>query len=297
MKKKISSLVIIFLVFLLLPQNTAYAASKTKENIIFRLVQQIEIIKQEISLLASLVSSWNSTGKISSPAYLVVDFSNDSILLQKNINQSYPTASIAKLMTAVISVENINPEGEITLNKKMLLPLGYSPCLFQGLRIKSQDLLKAALIQSVNDAAEALSYFIGKEKFIKMMNKKAKELEMTNTVFYDVHGLNPCSRSSASDLIKLIKYIYKKHPEILEITKENDFWLPDSEKRLLKFRNLNNFYPLSNFIGGKTGYLIEAKQTFLGIFKIKNKPVAIALLYSNNTKADVFKILKKIKNK
>ena len=124
----------------------------------------------------------------------------------------------------------------------MLKPQGYSPSLYLGLSVSAENLLKAILIQSTNDAAEALSYFIGKEEFLALMNQKAKELNMINTVFYDPHGLNPANRSTAQDLIKLLTYIYKNHPEILDISRNNNFWLPDSTGKLLKFRNLNAFY-------------------------------------------------------
>jgi len=128
------------------------------------------------------------------------------------------------------------------------------------------------------------------------MNQKAKELAMTNTVFYDVHGLNSTNLSTAQDLAKLLLYIYKNHPEILSITRNNNFWLPDSTGRLLKFQNVNNFYYFSSFVGGKTGYLLEAKQTLASIFNVNKEPIAIIVLYSSNRQADAFTILRKLKD-
>lgn len=178
----------------------------------------------------------------------------------------------------------------------MLKPLGYSPSLYLGLNVSAENLLKAMVIQSINDAAEVLTFFVGKQKFLKLMTKKAQELDMENTVFYDVHGLNPKNTSTASDLARLLAYVYKKRSEILSTTKENNFWLPDKTGTMLKFRNMNNFYPLSNFVGGKTGYLPQTKQTFAGIFKIKNQPIAVVVLHSANRQADVFVILKRLSN-
>jgi D-alanyl-D-alanine carboxypeptidase len=226
---------------------------------------------------------------------LAINLSDNSVLLSKNPDKSYPMASITKLMSAIIVLENIDANSKIKLTEEMLKPTGNSSALFSGLEISAENLLKASLIQSSNDATEALEYFMEKKKFLTLMNQKAKELKMANTIFYDVHGLNPDNTSSASDLVKLLAYIYKKHPEILSITMNNNFWLPDQTGKLLKFTNLNSFYPLATFIGGKTGYLVEAKQTFASIFNINGKPVAIILLYSNNHQADTFAILKKIK--
>jgi len=119
---------------------------------------------------------------------------------------------------------------------------------------------------------------------------------MANTVFFDAHGLSPANRSTATDLAKLLTYIYKNHPEILSITKDNNFWLPDPTGRLLKFQNVNNFYHLPEFIGGKTGYLPEAKQTLASLFNVNKEPVAIILLYSSNRQSDTFTIINQLKN-
>jgi D-alanyl-D-alanine carboxypeptidase len=258
------------------------------------LTRVIEILKQEISLLQLLLSNMQSASPVSAAAYLAVDLSNNDVLLEKNSDQTHSIASVTKLMTALISLENIDQEEEIVLTKDMLSPLGQSPSLFVGLKIKAKDLVKAALIQSSNDAAESLSYFLGQEKFIKLMNDKAKELDMVKTIFYDVHGLNAANVSTTQDLVKLLSYIKKNQPEILNITKSNDFWLPDEDGVNLKFQNVNNFYPLTAFIGGKTGYLVEAKQTLASIFNVQGKQVALVLLRSTNRQADVFTILKKL---
>jgi D-alanyl-D-alanine carboxypeptidase len=197
-------------------------------------------------------------------------------------------------MTAVITLEEIDPSQEITLTEKMLEPSGHSPSIYSGLSISAENLLKASLIQSTNDAAEALSHFIARKKFVELMNQKAKDLGMKNTIFYDSHGLNPANRSTTRDLAKLLTYIHKNHPEILDISQENNFWLPDSTGKLLKFRNVNSFYPLPNFIGGKAGYLFEARETFASIFEVKGNSVAVIVLYSNNHRADIFSILRRL---
>jgi D-alanyl-D-alanine carboxypeptidase (penicillin-binding protein 5/6) len=257
--------------------------------------QQIEILKQEILVLQSLIENYNLYQEPSAGSYIAVDISNNSVLLQKNANTQFSMASVTKLMTAVISLENINTNQEITLTEEMLLPLGQTPVFYPGLKITALNLLKATMIQSSNDSAEALSYFLGKENFISLMNQKAKELGMSNTIYYDTHGLNLNNKSTASDLTKLMSYVYKNHPQILEITKTNDFWLSDQNSKMLKFKNVNNFYYIAEFVGGKTGYLTEAKQTFNSVFNVNGKPVAIAVLYSNNRMADIFSILRQLK--
>lgn len=295
MKFKIFFLLFSLLLFVFLPfvSKTVKASGQAE---MVKLIQQIEILKQEVFLLQTLLSNLQLQQEITAQSYLAVILSDNSVLLEKNPNQPYSVASITKLMSAVIALENIDTDQIITLTEKTLEPLGQSPSLFLGLNVSAENLLRASLIQSTNDASEALAYSVGKEKFVDLMNLKAKEINMTNAVFYDVHGLNPANRSTAADLAKLLMHIYNNHPEILSITRDNNFWLPDSTGRLLKFQNVNNFYPLSTFIGGKAGYLPEAKQTLASIFNVNGDRVAIILLYSNNRQADVFTILKQLRN-
>ncbi|MFA7385692.1 MAG: serine hydrolase [Candidatus Paceibacterota bacterium] len=292
MKKKI--LITLLLLFFLFSFK-ADASSVLIEEKRFELLKQIEFLQKEVQRLMLLISKYNIEKEISAHSYIVMDISNNSIILGKNTDKLYPIASVTKLMNAVITIENINTTKTITLTEKMLKPLGYSPSLFLGLNIDVKNLLKASLIQSTNDAAEALTYFLEEGKFLELMNKKAEELGMDNTKFYDSHGLNPLNRSTSKDLVKLLLYIHKNHPEILEIGKDDNFWLPDNTGRMLKFKNVNNFYNIPEFIGGKTGYLPEAKQTLASLFDVKEKPIAIVLLYSENRQTDTLKILNWLK--
>ncbi len=286
MKQKIILIIFSISILIFAPRAEAVTVSSA---------QQIEILQQEISVLQSLISNYNLYQNPTAGAYVAVDLSNNSVLLQKNADKQFSIASVTKLMNAVVSVENISMDQQITLTEEMLLPMGQTPVLYLGLKITANDLLKATIIQSSNDSAEALSYFLGKENFIGLMNKKAKELGMSNTVYYDTNGLNLNNKSTASDLAKLISYIYKNHPQILEISRINDFWLPDQEGNMMKFENGNNFYYLGEFIGGKGGFLTEAKQTFDSVFNVSGRPIAVAVLYSDNRVADIFSILRKLR--
>jgi len=284
---------ILLLVFLFSGVKTVEASDQTERD---RLVQQIQILQKEIQRLKALISKFKLEKEITAESYLAVNLSDNSVVFKKNIDQLYPIASITKLMTAVIAFENIDINQTITLTEKMLEPLGYSPSLFLGLDVSAKNLLRASLIQSTNDAAESLTYFLEKGKFLALMNQKAKKLNMVNTFFYDSHGLNPSNRSTAPDIAKLLTYIYENHPEILNISKDDNFWLSNQAGRLLKFKNVNNFYQIPEFIGGKTGYLPEAKQTLASLFNLNEDPIAIILLYSKNRQTDILKILNWFEN-
>jgi len=300
MKNKIFLITILtfFSLFFFLFEAKATEFNYQKEGI--SIDEKIKILQEEIQRLWSIVLKLQSQKQlekeIDAHSYLAVNLSNDSILLEKNTKYFYPIASITKLMNAVVVLENVNLEEKITITSEMLDPDGCSPSIFKGLNISAENLLKASLIQSTNDAAESLTYFLGKEKFINLMNQKAQELDMKNTFFCDAHGLSPSNHSTVFDIAKLINYIYKNHSQILEITKNNNFYLPDPSGRMLKFKNLNSFNENGIFVGGKTGYLPEAKQTFASIFTVKENPIAIILLRSINRQSDALKIIDWLNN-
>lgn len=289
--KKYLSLVLIcfFAFYFVLSEGHAYTLTEKEEKL-----QKIEILKQEVAVYRSLLYNLNKNKEVLAPSYLIFNINTGDVIKSKNTDSIYSVASVTKLMTAVVAIEEIkNIDSEITVTNEMTKPYGYSPAIFSGKVITARDLLNATLIQSTNDAAEALSFFLEKNNFISLMNKKASEIGMKNTFYQDVHGLSPNNKSTANDLKKLLIYISENHPEILEITKRNDFWLSGSDGKLLKFRNMNNFYPLPYFIGGKTGYIPEAKQTFVGSFNINNQPLGVIILFSDNRQADLFSALRR----
>lgn len=288
MKRKILLLLLLALTITVLP---AKAFAFTERD---RLLRQIEIIKREISVIKNLIDNSTLRQNATAAAHIVIDLSDQTVVSEVNADLIRPIASITKLVSATVAIENIPQDKTIILTPEMLRPYGGSPVLIPGSIFTAEELIKASLIQSTNDASETLSFFMGRDSFVKLMNQKVAEIGMTDTVFYDAHGLNPANRSTARDLAKLMSYTLEHHPELLAITKSNDFWLPDPDGRSLKFHNVNNFYPLSNFIGGKTGYLPEARQTLASIFNVNNKPTAIILLGSDNRQADLFSILRKI---
>ena len=253
--------------------------------------QQILALQIKIGQLQLLLADMVLQQDTSAGSYIAVDLTTGAIISAKNSAGHFPIASITKLMNAVVATENNDLVHAIALTSDMLTPQGYSPSLFLGAVVAGRDLLRASLIQSTNDAAEALAHAAGPEIFIVNMNQKAKDLGMDDTHFEDTHGLSLQNRSTAGDLAKLMAYIYQNHPQILATTKDTDFWLPDPTGRLLKFKNLNVFYQSPGFIGGKTGYLTEARQSIASVFNVGGKPVAIIVLYSKYRQADVASIL------
>jgi len=207
MKRKILVVLPMIALFFLVAPKSAFALDAVN---ISALQQQVQILIQEIGNMKSLIANSRSLAPISSTSYIAVDLNSGRVLLKNNETAQYPIASVTKLMTAVVARQKIDDSDQITLTGAMLTPYGNSPAVYSGLKINSNDLLYASLTQSVNDAAESLSYFLGKEEFLGAMNKKAKKLGMKSTVYADVMGLDAKSKSTAADLENCLPIFTKK---------------------------------------------------------------------------------------
>ncbi|KKR67281.1 MAG: hypothetical protein UU10_C0049G0002 [Parcubacteria group bacterium GW2011_GWF1_40_6] len=230
--------------------------------------------------------------KVSARAFLVGDLDTGEVIVAKNQDKKLPIASVSKLMTAVVTTEITKPENTTTISKEALATYGKNGELRLGEKIKVSDLIYPLLLESSNDAAEALALYFGREDFISKMNQKADKLKMSETVYQDPSGLSPNNQSTVADMFKLTGYITKQQPELLEITTKQSY----SNKKH-SWSNISQFLGKDGYIGGKSGYTDAAKQTVVSLFSLplgqnSNRPIAITLLGSSDRKRDVESILK-----
>ncbi len=233
--------------------------------------------------------------EISAKSYLVADLDSGYVFAEKNSSDPFPIASLTKLMTAVVVAENVNLKKSILIKEKMLEAYGSTKGLELGKRFRVVELFYPLLIESSNDVAEALSYFLGRDKTIRLMNEKAKFILMKNTKFTDPSGFDLGNVSTSRDLFYLARYIFNNRPPILEITKGNRVRsFGDVRFDIEKFWNKNLFIDDPTFIGGKTGYLRESKSTAVFIFRLSieesiERNIAIILLGAQSNKIDTQK--------
>ena len=162
-------------------------------------------------------------------AYMVIEGSTGRMLEGENIHLKWPPASITKLMSACIIMEKLS-KGElklsdtITVSREASKMGGSQVFLKQGEAFTVEDLMKAMLVASGNDAAYALAEHAAgsKERFVEMMNEKAAILKMQDTEFHSVHGLPPSKDelddlTSCHDLTILARELLK-YPKLLEWT-------------------------------------------------------------------------------
>ncbi|MCK9186107.1 D-alanyl-D-alanine carboxypeptidase [Candidatus Gracilibacteria bacterium] len=149
---------------------------------------------------------------ISPKSAIAVDNDTGAILFEKNADEKRPIASITKLMTILIILDENELSDTVTVSSNAASSGGSTMFLHTGEKIAVENLIYGALIGSSNDAAIALAeHNAGSTtEFIKKMNKKAKDLKLTNTHFSTSSGLGDTDNySSARDLSKLARQVYK----------------------------------------------------------------------------------------
>lgn len=206
------------------------------------------------------------TLNLDSQSAILIDASSGKILYKKNIHEKLPMASMTKIMSMLLIMENINNEtlkydDKVIISKNASGMGGSQVFLQEGEEYKVEDLLKCIAVSSANDAVVAMAEKISgsTEEFIKLMNNKAKELSLENTNFANPHGLDDENHySSAYDMALLAKELLK-YPDILNYTRIYEDYLtkPDgSQVWLVNTNRLVRFY--EGVDGLKTGYTTNA---------------------------------------
>ena len=233
---------------------------------------------------------------VSAKAYLVADLDTGQVLAERNARTPYPIASITKLMTAIVANENIAYNEKITVTPTSLATYGESGGLVEGEQLLLETLYYPLLLNSSNDAAQAIAEHRGTGYFMNQMNRKAQALGMTRTHFADPSGLSAGNISTAVDLFRLAHYVYDKKEFIFETTttlQKNTPWEHDDSLRT--FTNNNPLRTHPQFIGGKNGYTDEARHTLLSLFNIpisgKDHTIIVIVLQSQDNDGDTLKLL------
>lgn len=209
---------------------------------------------------------------VNAKASIIVEDNSGKIIYEENSHiQNYP-ASVTKILTAILTLENCELTDIVTVSKTAIsnIPSGYviAP-LFVGEQISVEDLLYALMLKSANDAAYVLAEHVGGsvEGFSDMMNKKAEELGCENSNFVNPNGIHNSNHyTTAYDMYLIAKYAMKNEV-FVKIVSTYQHTLPATNKYSKKDRimkNTNNFinpnskYYDENVKGIKTGTTLQA---------------------------------------
>lgn len=223
-------------------------------------------------------AEWPSGISISADGGIVMDVNSGAVLYGKNINESYYPASITKILTALIIIENCDLEDTVTFSHTAVNTLEPGATIL-GARTRDQlsvrDCLYALLLQSANEVANALAEHCSGsiEAFAELMNRKAESLGCTNSHFANPSGLNNENHYTSAYDMALISQAAFENPTFVEIDSTTYYDVPAGQlqqypngwryyahHRMLK-KNDSVYY--NGIIGGKTGYTSLAGNTLV----------------------------------
>lgn len=209
------------------------------------------------------VASTTPAPVVTASHYVVIDEASGIVLAAKHAGESWPIASITKLMTtdllltsnvsldAIVSVKTIDNVGGATLY------------VADGTTFTLRDLLAATLMGSANNAANAIARTIGSDGFVDRMNARAAEFDLSQTHFVDPTGIDPKNVSTAREVAKLADTVFD-FPDVHRLTTtavKNIYAVSNGERHRMKNTDWLVYYPEYDDVwvtAGKTGFLDES---------------------------------------
>jgi len=219
---------------------------------------------------------WPEGPAVQSQAAIVMEASTGTILYEKNIHDHHYPASITKIMTTLLALENGNLSDTVTFSHDAVYNTeGSSIARDVGEQMTLEQCLYAVMLNSANECAYAVAEHIGgtMPSFVDMMNKKATELGCKDTHFNNPNGLQDTNHyTSAYDMALIAKAAYQNETFRL-ITDTQTYTIPPTNKHAVQtfLQNHNEMiYPMKSrkylyqyCVGGKTGYTIAANSTLV----------------------------------
>ncbi len=221
--------------------------------------------------------------EVPSQSAVIQSLDDNFPFFKHNSYKMWPLASITKLLTAVVAIENIGLDKKVTITPEVMATDGEAGALKAGEIYTASDLLKIMLMMSSNRAAVAFENYLGRDQFLKVAMDKARAIGMTQTVIYDSSGLNDSNEGTASDILLLLNYILEHDPEILNYTRLTSLLVqPVNSERSHTITNIDPLAVRPDFLGGKTGTSDAAGQNLAAILSFQNRRVAVVILGSSD---------------
>ena len=226
---------------------------------------------------ASAEVSWPSGVSVASPAAIVMEVETGVVLYSKNADEVHYPASITKIMTALLAVENGDMSSTVTFSHDAVYNTeGSGIARDEGEEMTLEECLYGMMLESANECAYAIGEHIAGgsiDDFVDMMNAKADELGCKNTHFANSSGLPDENHYTTCYDMALIAAEAIKNEEFAKITGTKSYSIPPTNKHeestpLNNHHAMLNYYKTSKYlydycIGGKTGYTVAAQNTLV----------------------------------
>jgi serine-type D-Ala-D-Ala carboxypeptidase (penicillin-binding protein 5/6) len=220
-------------------------------------------------------------------AGLVFDLDTGEVLWRRHPLRRLPVASLTKIMTALVLVERTRPRERVRITRAALRYEGSGVgVLKRGRRVPLNGLMHGLLLPSGNDAAIALAVHVsGSEpRFVRLMNRRARQLGLRCTHFVSPHGLEGGNRSCAADLAALSRLAMEK-PRIAAVVRKRTASVPFPIRGGRLYVSSTNPLLKTNYpgtIGLKTGYTRRAGRCLVAVVRRGGRTLAVVLVDSPN---------------
>lgn len=220
---------------------------------------------------------------------IMFDYDTGEILWSKNEEEKRSIASLTKIMTVFVFLENdFNRDGYIKINKDDIdleMIDAASLGLKVGDEVKVEDLLISSIVGSKNDSINALVRSTGltNDEYVQKMNEKAKFLGLKNTNFDNINGLSSYNKSTAKDLAKLFYYAFS-NKDIKKISTMTKYTFTSKLGNIYNVKSTDKLIGTSlfNVLAGKTGYLDSSGYCFSVLTSKNNKRILGIFLGSDS---------------
>lgn len=259
------------------------------------------------------ISGEGSLPSIAGEGAVLIDACSGQILYQKNMDQSFYPASTTKILTAILTLEHMNLQQEVTIDREAAYTNGSRIYLIEDEVVTVEELMYAMMLESANDAAVALAKAIGGtvEDFSQMMNERAKELGAENTHFTNPNGLpDQAHTTTAYDLAMMarkgMEYDAFRHfvgtvsYEMQPTNKQSEIRIFNNSNRLLFDQSRKFDYDgtlvygkYEGATGIKTGYTQAAGSCIVASAKRQDRELIAVVLKSRSEQifVDAMKLL------
>lgn len=217
---------------------------------------------------------------------VLMDADTGRILYEKNGEEVLPMASTTKIMTLLVTLENADLEGTVTVSSYAASMPDVQLNIREGERYRLKDLCYSMMLESHNDAAAAIAEHVGGsvEGFASMMNQKARDLGCYHTYFITPNGLDAedehgVHSTTAEDLARIMRFCMQ-NDTFLSITREPSWNFTDLDgTRSFTVNNKNAFLNMmEGALTGKTGFTNDAGYCYVGALEREGKRLIVALL-------------------
>lgn len=257
---------------------------------------QVSTLSVWLPILKNFIKTDSEVPEISAKSALIYDTTINKVLYEKNPKEKLPMASLTKIMTSVIALENKKSTDKYYVGKEDLVGED-SMGLTQGETLSLKELLYGLILTSGNDAGETIAhnYKNGRTAFIKAMNNKAKALGVSDTNFTNPTGLEGDGNqyTTTYDLVVITRYALETFPLFRQVVSTFDYNIEQTKTHKAFFleneTNLITSYP--GVKGVKTGYTPEAGFCLVTYLDYQGHKIIGVILGSQNRREEMKELL------